>query len=147
MPEVLEFRRATVDSSPGAPATDVRIAVAVIVTGVVAYVGSAALEPPAHHPSSAWVSVALVGETVLLGLAFAGSLAVLHGRAQLGYGALAGAAWVLLALVVGCPVSGHHTFGAWWAGQMALALAFAAVATVACAITRRGSRPAHRAAD
>jgi len=146
MPEVLEYRRAASEARPASPATDVRLAIGVIVTGVAAYLGSAALEPPAHHPSSAWVSVAVAGETVLLGLAFAGSLAVLHGRPRVGYGALAGAAWVLLALVVGCPVSGHHTFGAWWAAQMALALAFAAVATVACAITRRGSRRVLRAA-
>jgi len=122
--------------------SDKRLAIAVIVTGLVAYFGSVALEPPLHHEAGAWVAIADVGATVFLGLAFYGAYSLMRGRQRIGYAATTGAAWTLVALVVGCPASGHHTLGAWWGGQMALSLAFATVSTVAFKLQPRDSRPA-----
>lgn len=45
-----------------------------------------------------------------------------------------------LGFVVSCPVSGHHTFGAWWFGEMALTLAMLGVSLAA--LGRRAREPA-----
>ncbi len=44
--------------------------------------------------------------------------------------ALGAAAW-FVAMAVACPVSGHHSFGAWWYGQMACALGLVAITVAA----------------
>lgn len=121
---------------PGSLAGDRGLAVAVVVTGLVAFFGTVALEPAPVAPHASWAWVAEIGGTAFLGLAFLGALALLSGRSRLGYGATTGAAWTMVVLTVGCPVSGHHAFGAWWAGQMALAGMFAVVSTTALAVTR-----------
>jgi hypothetical protein len=46
---------------------------------------------------------------------------------------------VLTAMAIMCPVSGHHSFGAWWYGQMACALALVAISVVA--LPRGGASP------
>jgi hypothetical protein len=126
-----------------AVAADRPLVVAVVVAGLVAYLGGVWLEPVAVHPHSGWDLVAEVATTGFLGLALGGALALFHGRGRLGFGLTAGAAWTLLALVVACPTSGHHAFGAWWAGQLALTLPYVTVATVA-ALSRRGPRRSRR---
>jgi hypothetical protein len=47
---------------------------------------------------------------------------------------------IALGFTVTCPVSGHHTFGAWWYGQMALTLAMLGVSLAA--LGRRAREPA-----
>ncbi|HET6835002.1 MAG TPA: hypothetical protein VFH30_14100 [Acidimicrobiales bacterium] len=56
--------------------------------------------------------------------------------------AIAGVVTGLLALgfTLSCPLSGHHTFGAWWFGQMALTLAMLGVSFAA--LGRRAREPA-----
>jgi hypothetical protein len=48
--------------------------------------------------------------------------------------------FISLGFVVSCPVSGHHTFGAWWFGEMALTLAMLGVSLAA--LGRRAREPA-----
>lgn len=140
MSQVLEFERVEADRRV---APDQRLAIGVIVTGLISVFGAAALQPAAPQQAhAAWDVVAEIGAILFFGLAFFGAYALLEGRTRWGYTGLAAASYVQLVLVVGCPVSGHHAFRAWWAGQLALALAFTAVSTVAAAITRPGSRRA-----
>lgn len=136
MSQVLEAGRADADRPVAA---DQWLAIGVIVTGLVATFGVKALRVEPDHPHQAWELVARVLELAFFGLAFSGSYVALQRKSRVGYAGLAAASYVLLAYVIGCVASGHHAFGAWWAGQMALALAFTAVSTVAAAITRPGS--------
>lgn len=116
--------------------------VAVVATGVGAYAGSRWLVPAPARSDLAWSWIAEIGTTVSAGLALAGALCCLHDRPRVGFALLAAGAWTLLAVAVGCPATGHHRAGAWWAGQIALTVAFTAVATVAWAAhRRRRSRP------
>ena len=55
---------------------------------------------------------------------------------QLGYLSVLTTQWVanidmfligFLAMAVACPVSGHHSFGNWWYGQMACAIGLVAI--------------------
>jgi peptidoglycan/LPS O-acetylase OafA/YrhL len=85
-----------------------------------------ALEPAADHPDAfpAWLSATL--EITLLGLM--GVMAVgLVAQRRWGLVASMSAAVFLVALVVACPVTGHHSFGAWWLGQMACAIGLVAI--------------------
>jgi hypothetical protein len=47
-----------------------------------------------------------------------------------------GAAVLATAASIACPVTGHHTFGTWWFGQMACVLALVAISSVALQRTR-----------
>jgi hypothetical protein len=90
----------------------------------------AAIEPPADHPDAipAWLQASL--EVALLGL-LAVTAVGLVARRRFGLVTALGAAGLLLAMVVACPVSGHHTFGTWWYGEMACALGLVAITGVA----------------
>jgi hypothetical protein len=100
-----------------------------ILVGVAWYVLfsiAVALEPAATQPEAfpTWLAVAI--EVALLGLL--GVMAVgLVARRRVGLVASLGAAALFLAMVVACPVSGHHSFGAWWYGQMACAIGLVAI--------------------
>jgi small-conductance mechanosensitive channel len=104
-----------------------------------AIVASIALEPAPADPEAA---VPIVVSLASIGL-FAAlvATAVAAGNRQPS-AAIAGVVTGLLALgfTVSCPVSGHHTFGAWWFGQMALTLAMLGVSLAA--LGRRAREPA-----
>ncbi|MCZ7527239.1 MAG: hypothetical protein M5U14_13160 [Acidimicrobiia bacterium] len=84
-----------------------------------------ALEPePVAGASFPWYAT-------LLGVALLGALALaaagLLAARRWGLVASLGAAGLLTAGTVACPVSGHHAWGAWWPGQLAVALTLTAV--------------------
>jgi hypothetical protein len=89
-----------------------------------------ALEPTADHPEAfpAWLGATI--ELTLLGL-LAVTAAGLITRRRFGLVAALGAAAWFVAMAVACPVSGHHSFGAWWYGQMACALGLVAITVAA----------------
>ena len=104
-----------------------------------AIVASIALEPAPADPEAA---VPIVVSLASLGL-FAALVATAvaagnrHPSAAVG-GVVTGL--IALGFTVTCPVTGHHTFGAWWFGQMALTLAMLAVSLAA--LGRRARAPA-----
>jgi hypothetical protein len=104
-----------------------------------AIVISIALEPAPADPDAA---VPVVVSLASMGL-FAAlvATAVAAGNRQPS-AAIAGLVTGLLALgfTVSCPVSGHHTFGAWWFGQLALTLGMLGVSFAA--LGRRAREPA-----
>jgi hypothetical protein len=115
-------------------AGDQRLAIAVAVVGLVAFFGANWLEPPAPHHSTVPFIVSLA-QTAFLGFAAVGGVCLFQAeRRQLGFALSAAAAWTFLGLVVACPTSGHHPFGAWWAGQLAITLPWVALSTVAYAV-------------
>jgi hypothetical protein len=104
-----------------------------------AIVASIALEPAPADPEAAVpvvVSLASVGLFAAL-VATAVAAGNRHPSA-----AIAAVVTGLLALgfTVSCPISGHHAFGAWWFGQMALTLPMLGVSLAA--LGRRAREPA-----
>lgn len=91
-------------------------------------VGGAAVEPaPAEDATGA----AAILDGVLAAILATGFVATIGGAMMLrrwGIASAFGVALFSLGLVVTCPLSGHHTFGAWFAGEMALVMAATAVA-------------------
>ncbi|MGQ0823881.1 MAG: hypothetical protein ACT4OX_02430 [Actinomycetota bacterium] len=143
MPDVAQLESKVREPMPAGAAEpgDMRLAIAVTVVGLVAFIGSTWLEPPPPehaHDSVNWLLG--LAEVAFLGLAAVGGISLFNGRPRLGFAASAGAAWVFLALVISCPTSGHHAFGAWWGGQLALTLPWVALSTVAFAVNSP-SRP------
>jgi peptidoglycan/LPS O-acetylase OafA/YrhL len=103
-----------------------RPALAVGAAWYVLYLVAYALEPAADHPDAfpAWLSTTL--EVALLGLM--GVMAAgLVAQRRWGLVASMGAAVFFAGLVVACPVTGHHSLGAWWFGQMACAIGLVAI--------------------
>jgi hypothetical protein len=106
---------------------DGRLAAGVGVAWFVAYELAGALEPAPNHPEPSY-GVAL-GVTLLLLLAVTATGLVMQRR--WGFVASLAAAGFFTALSIACPISGHHTFGAWWFGQMACTLGVGALSVVA----------------
>jgi hypothetical protein len=82
---------------------------------------------------------AAVMEAVIANVLLAGLAATVMGAMSLrrwGIAAGLGVSLFATGLVLSCPVSGHHTWGAWFAGQSACVLAAAGVATVGLVRTR-----------
>ncbi|HEY6415227.1 MAG TPA: hypothetical protein VIX41_03280 [Acidimicrobiales bacterium] len=104
-----------------------------------AIVASIALEPAPADPEAA---VPVVVSLASIGL-FAAlvATAVAAGNRQPA-AAVAAVVTGLIALgfTVSCPVTGHHTFGAWWFGQMALTLTMFGASLAA--LGRRAREPA-----
>jgi peptidoglycan/LPS O-acetylase OafA/YrhL len=103
-----------------------RPALAVGAAWYVLYLVAYALEPAADHPDvfPAWLSITLELTLVgLMGVMAAGLVA----QRRWGLVASMGAAVFFTALVVACPVTGHHSLGAWWFGQMACAIGLVAI--------------------
>jgi hypothetical protein len=122
-----------------------RLLATVVATGVLAWAATIWLTPAAAREHEASFSLlGLFFETAFWGSLFVAGYAFVEGRDRLGYAALASVAWVQLAAVIACPATGHHGFGAWWAGQMALCIGFVAVSTVASAISLRAPEPGPR---
>jgi hypothetical protein len=103
-----------------------RLALVVGASWYVLYLLVYALEPAADHPDAfpAWLAAALeITSLALIGVMAAGLIA----QRRWGLVGSMGAAVFLVALVVACPVTGHHSFGAWWFGQMACAIGLVAI--------------------
>jgi hypothetical protein len=96
---------------------------------------SMALEPaPANPDAFPWYANVLA----YLFLWTAGAtLAGLAGRRRFGIGASIGAATVMTASSVACPLSGHHAFGPWWIGQITASLVLVGLSVVLWVSTRR----------
>jgi len=126
------------------PPLDRRLFATVVGTAIAAWAAIAWLTPAPVHPEHSMDALSSVVNTGFYVLAFTGGFLLADRRAALGYGFIAGAAWIQLGGVVACPATGHHDYGAWWAGQMAVCLAFAVVSTTAAAITARAPVPGRR---
>jgi hypothetical protein len=102
------------------------LALVVGVSWYVLFSLAVALEPAADHPDAipAWMAATI--DFTLLGL-LAVTAAGLITRRRFGLVAALGAAALFLAMAVACPVSGHHSFGTWWYGQMACAIGLVAI--------------------
>jgi hypothetical protein len=104
-------------------AVDGRLGVVVAIAWLVLIQIAFALEPPARE------SLPVIGvllEVVMYAL-LATMVTGLVMQRRFGLVASLGAAVLATAASIACPVTGHHTFGAWWFGQMACVLALVAV--------------------
>src|SRR3954463_8775810 len=103
------------------------IAIGVGVSWFVLYSIGAALEPAPNR------SEPLIG--VLLGITLVSlvvaALVGLGMRRRWGIGLSLVAALTLTVMSIMCPVSGHHTFGTWWYGQMLCALGLVGISLAA----------------
>jgi hypothetical protein len=87
------------------------------------------LEPAPAQPDAAPVLGAVLTLALLTGLMLT---AVAAGTRQLlAAPAAVGTGLVALTMSVACPASGHHSYGAWWFGQMAIVVAMLAVSVAA----------------
>ena len=102
---------------------DPKVAIGVGVSWFVLYSIGAELEPAPNR------SEPVLG--VILGVAlislFVAALVGLGMRRRWGIGLSLVGALTLTVMSVMCPVSGHHTFGAWWYVQMLCALGLVAI--------------------
>jgi len=102
---------------------DLHVAISVGVAWFVLYSIGAELEP-APNRSEPLIGIAL---GVTLTALFVAALVGLGMRRRWGVGLSLIAAGTLTFMSVMCPVSGHHSFGTWWYGQMACALGLVGV--------------------
>jgi len=99
------------------------------------YLIAGALEPATSRPEP---FIGMLLQAAML----AGFFVMLVGlalRRRWGLVATLGESLLLVAAAVACPISGHHSFGAWWFGQMACVFAMVAVSVVA--LRRSGTEP------
>jgi hypothetical protein len=89
----------------------------------VAYV----LEPPTNRPEP-FIGVLL---EVTMYLLLATMITGLVMQRRFGLVAAVGASVLATAATIACPVSGHHTFGTWWYGEMACVLALVGISVAA----------------
>lgn len=101
----------------------------VAVSWIAFFVALPALEPAPADPSAAPAASAVVLSTVLLGL-LAFTAAGLVTRRRWALWSSLGAGVLLGGMAVACPVTGHHGFGLWWIGEMALVAAVLGVSAV-----------------
>lgn len=123
-------RRRRIASAPGgAPPTppperrlDDRISHPWSVGTTVAWVAGIALilllEPAPADPETASVLSEIIGTVMALGLSV--TVLGLVARYRFGLAATAATGGLMLAVSVACPLSGHHAFGAWWLGELAI---------------------------
>ena len=119
---------------------DLHVAIGVGVAWFVLYTIGAELEPAPNRSEPA-IGVALGVTLIAL---FVAALVGLGMRRRWGVGLSLIAACTLTFMSVMCPVSGHHTFGSWWYGQMACALGLVGISLWALArptVSRSGEAP------
>ena len=85
------------------------------------------LEPRANRPEPVIGVLLEVTMYVLLATMITGLVM----QRRFGLVAAVGAALLATAASIACPVTGHHTFGTWWFGQMACVLALLGVSVAA----------------
>lgn len=107
-----------------------RLAGALIAFGVVAYGIVLALEPTPAHPELAYSWWAQLLDVAFLASACLGTIALLQ-RRPIGFTGIAASSVLLLVGVVACPTTGHHEFGVWWLGQLAVSAAWVAASVYA----------------
>jgi hypothetical protein len=115
---------------------------------VVSLIVAGSLMQPA--PADEATGAAAVTEAVIANALFAGMAACVMGAMSLrrwGIGASLGVALFATGLVLSCPLSGHHTFGLWFAGQSACVLAATGVATLGLVRTSRATPEATEGRD
>jgi hypothetical protein len=116
------------------------VALSVGVAWFVLYTIGAELEPA---PNRSEPAIGVAFGVTLIAL-FVGALIGLGMRRRWGVGLSLIAACTLTFMSVMCPVSGHHTFGSWWYGQMACALGLVGISLWALthpAVSRAGEAP------
>ena len=103
-----------------------RWAAAGIVALVGANVAAAVLEPLPANPAQPdpWF-IPLLSMIVTLGMLAA--LGGLLARQRWGLAASALAGGISVAMVLACPLSGHHHFGLWWVGEIAAVAAWTGI--------------------
>lgn len=106
---------------------DGRVALGVGIAWIVLMQIAFALEPASNH------EVPVIGLVLELSMycLLATMIAGLVMQQRFGLVASLGAAVLATAASIACPVTGHHTFGSWWFGQMACVLALVAVSAIA----------------
>lgn len=86
------------------------------------------IEPAPADPEAASVLANVLGTAIAVGLS-ATALGLL-GRYRFGLGATAATGAVMLVTALACPATGHHTFGAWWFGELAIVSGLATLGIV-----------------
>lgn len=99
-----------------------------------AFVAITALEPAATDPNAPVPLIVDVGALVFL-TTLALTCVTAATRSRIAAPAAVATGLVALAFAVSCPTSGHHDFGAWWFGE--LAILGAMTATSVAALGRR----------
>jgi hypothetical protein len=106
---------------------DGRLGVAVGVAWIVLLQIAFALEPRTNHHVPV---IGLLLEITMYAL-LATMVTGLVMQRRFGLVASLGAAVLATAASIACPVTGHHSFGAWWFGQMACVLALVGISVAA----------------
>jgi hypothetical protein len=104
--------------TPPAPARD-RPGLPLVVAWIVGVPLAVALQPAAAVAEASWldyvVSYALLASIIT-------AVSALAARRPWAPLASLGASGVFLASTFACPATGHHAFGLWWFGQLAIAM-------------------------
>jgi hypothetical protein len=104
----------------------------------VVFVLATAIEPAPADPNAATPLLVDLGSAVLFGaLVVTAVTAVSRLRSAAVGGIVTGG--VGLAFSVTCPLSGHHSFGLWWVGQMAMLAAMLGVSIAALGTRARAT--------
>ncbi|MBW3562947.1 MAG: hypothetical protein KY437_10680 [Actinobacteria bacterium] len=77
-----------------------------------------AISPEPADPAAASALAEALGMLIALGMSI--TVLGLATRHRFGFAAAAGTGGALTIMSLACPVSGHHTFGAWWLGELAI---------------------------
>ncbi len=104
-----------------------------------ATVVSIAIEPAPADPEAAVPVIVSLGSFALF-VALVATAVAAGNRQPSAAGAGVVTGLIALGFTVSCPVSGHHTLGAWWYGQLGLTLAMLGVSLAA--LGRRAREPA-----
>lgn len=77
-----------------------------------------AISPAPADPEAASGLAEALGMLIALGMSITVlGLATQH---RFGFAAAVATGGVLMTMSIACPVTGHHTFGAWWVGELAI---------------------------
>ncbi len=116
---------------------DGRVAVGVFAAWLVLTEVAVLLEPPAREGQSSIGTVLGVAMNVL----FVATLAGLVARRRWAFAVSLAGASVATVASIACPVLGHHSYGAWWYGQMGTVVALVAISVAALAHRSRATGP------
>ncbi len=105
---------------------DPPLAFAIFTAGVVLVGLARFLQPPAVHPDAGVPLWMLAVDTSVWGGLCIGGIGLVRFR-RIGLLGAAVAAGGLIVESAACILTGHHTFGVWWLGQIACVSAFAGV--------------------